>query len=159
MIKIRHIGDHIYEATNNKEVIIINPKKYNPIEYFVTGLANCSAYDIVEMAKKKGYELNNFVMEIEYKRKDTFPKIFTEFHFIYRLDSNADNITAKRWVLSSLETYSSTVNTVRNTSKIYYSIYLNNEVIAFKESIISGECATHNQEIEEDDGFCGCCGV
>jgi len=159
MIKIRHIGDHIYEATNNKEVIIINPKKYNPIEYFVTGLANCSAYDIVEMAKKKGYELNNFVMEIEYKRKDTFPKIFTEFHFIYRLDSNADNITAKRWVLSSLETYSSTVNTVRNTSKIYYSIYLNNEVIAFKESIISGESTTDNQEIEEDDGFCGCCGV
>lgn len=159
MIKIRHIGDHIYEATNNKEVIIINPKKYNPIEYFVTGLANCSAYDIVEMAKKKGYELNNFVMEIEYKRKDTFPKIFTEFHFIYRLDSNADNITAKRWVLSSLETYSSTVNTVRNTSKIYYSIYLNNEVIAFKESIISGESTTNNQEIEEDDGFCGCCGV
>jgi len=95
MIKIRHIGNHIYEATNNKEVIIIDTKKYSPVEYFVTGLANCSAYDIVEMAKQKGYELNNFVMEIEYKRKDTFPKIFTEFHFIYKFDSNADNITAK----------------------------------------------------------------
>lgn len=159
MIKIRHIGNHIYEATNNKEVIIIDTKKYSPVEYFVTGLANCSAYDIVEMAKQKGYELNNFVMEIEYKRKDTFPKVFTEFHFIYKFDSNADNITAKRWVLSSLETYSSTVNTVRNTSKIYYSIYLNNEVIAFKESIISGDGANNYKEIEEDDGFCGCCGV
>jgi len=156
MIKIRHIGDHIYEATNNKEVIIINPKKYSPVEYFVTGLANCSAYDIVEMAK--GYELNNFVMEIEYKRKDTFPKIFTEFHFIYKFESNADSITAKRWVLSSLETYSSTINTIRNTSKIYYSIYLNDEIVAFKESIISGDGNTYN-EVEEDDGFCGCCGV
>ena len=159
MIKIRHIGGHIYEARNNKETIIVDIKKYTPVEYFVTGLANCSAYDIVELAKQKGYELNNFIMEIEYKRKNTFPKIFTKFHFIYKFDSNADNITAKRWVLSSLETYSSTINTVRNTSKIYYSIYLNNEIIAFKESITSGDGNTYNQEVEKDDRFCGCCGL
>jgi len=107
------------------------------------------------MAKNKGYELSNFELDIEYKRKDTFPRIFTEFHFIYKFNSNADAMTARRWVLSSLETYCSTINTIRNTSKIYYSIYNNGETIAFKESIISGE-VTHTHEFDDDDDGFGC---
>ncbi len=157
MIKIKHLGNHLYEATNGKDVIVINPEKYSPVELFITGLGNCSAFDVVELAKRKGYELKNFTLEIETKRKDTFPKIFTEFHLIYRFETEADAMTARRWVLSSLETYCSTVNTVRNTSKIYYSIYNKDEVIAFKESIISGEVEhTHNFEDDDDSGF-GCC--
>ena len=155
MIKIRHLSNHIYEATNGKEIIIIDPKKYTPIELFITGLGNCSAYDIVEMAANKGCELSNFELDIEYKRKETHPRIFTEFHFIYKFDSNADTITARRWVLSSLETYCSTINTIRNTSKIYYSIILNSETIAHKEHIISG-AATHTHEFEDDDDGFGC---
>ncbi len=155
MIKIRHLNNHLYEATNGKDVIIIDPKKYTPIDYFITGLGNCSAYDIVEIAKNKGYELKNFTLEIEYKRKETYPRIFTEFHFIYKLESNADAMTARRWVLSSLETYCSTINTIRNTSKIYYSIYNNGETIAFKESIISGN-DNHSHDFEEDDDGFGC---
>ena len=154
MIKIRHLNDHLYEATNGKDIIIVDPKKYTPIDFFITGLANCSAYDVVEMAKSKGYELKNFTLEVEFKRKDTFPKIFTEFHFIYKFDSNADAMTARRWVLSSLETYCSTINTIRNTSKIYYTIINNNETIAFKESIISGE-TSNEHDFFDDDGF-GC---
>jgi len=155
MIKIRHLNDHLYEATNGKDIIIVDPKKYTPIDFFITGLGNCSAYDVVEMAKNKGYELHNFSLEIEYKRKDTFPKIFTEFHFIYKFESNADAMTARRWVLSSLETYCSTINTIRNTSKIYYTIINNNETIAFKESIISGE-ANHTHDFDDDDDGFGC---
>jgi putative redox protein len=155
MIKIRHINDHIYEAANGKDIIIIDPKKYTPVDMFVTGLANCSAYDVVELSKNKGYELENFILEVEYKRKDTYPKIFTEFHFIYSFNSKADNMTARRWVLSSLETYCSTINTVRNTSKIYYTIKHNGETIAFKENILSGNTHNQNEEFEEDDAF-GC---
>ncbi|GAB6073673.1 OsmC family protein [Nautilia lithotrophica] len=155
MIKIRHLNDHLYEASNGKDIIIIDPKKYTPIDFFITGLGNCSAYDVVEMAKNKGYELSNFELDIEYKRKDTYPRIFTEFHFIYKFNSNADTMTARRWILSSLETYCSTINTIRNTSKIYYSIILNNDTIAYKESIISGE-ATHTHEFDDDDDGFGC---
>ncbi|WP_457560587.1 OsmC family protein [Caminibacter sp.] len=154
MIKIRHIDNHIYEATNGKEVIIIDPKKYSPVEYFITGMGNCSAYDVVELAKNKGNTVSNFEMEIEYKRKDTFPKIFTEFHLIYKFDTDADKITAKRWVLSSLETYCSTINTVRKTSKIFYTIIVNGETVAYKEMIISGD-STHEHFEDDDDGF-GC---
>jgi len=160
MIKIRHIDDTKYEATNEKEVLIIDTKKYSPVELFITGMGNCSLFDVVEMAKNRDFEIKNAQMEIEFKRRDTFPKIFTEFHFIYKFDSNADDVTAKRWVLSSLETYCSTINTVRATSKIFYTIIHNNETIAYKESIISGNGGELGLESfhDDDDGFgCACC--
>jgi putative redox protein len=154
MIKIRHIDNHIYEATNGKDIIVIDPKKYTPIDFFITGLANCSAYDVVELAKNKGFEIKNFTLEVEYKRRDTYPKIFTEFHFIYKFDSSADDMSAKRWVLSSLETYCSTINTIRNTSKIFYTIIHNGETIAFKEYIISGDTNHQHDDFEDDDFSC-----
>ncbi len=157
MITIKHIDETKYEATNTKEILVIDTKKYSPTELFITGMGNCSLFDIVEMGKK--HNIKNAKMNIEFKRKETFPKIFTEFHFIYEFESEADNITAKRWVLSSLETYCSTINTVRATSKIYYTIKHNNETIAYKESIISGNGKMELESFDDDlDGFgCACC--
>ena len=152
MISIRHIGEKKYEATNKKEILVIDCEKYSPVEMFITGLGNCSLYDVVEMGKK--HNIRNVKMNIEYKRRDIFPKIFTEFHFIYMYESDADNLTAKRWVLSSLETYCSTINTVRNTSKIYYTIIHNGDTIAFKEMIISGSKDISQDDFEEDDFAC-----
>ena len=157
MITIKHIDETKYEATNTKEILVIDTKKYSPTELFITGMGNCSLFDIVEMGKK--HNIKNAKMNIEFKRKETFPKIFTEFHFIYEFESEADNITAKRWVLSSLETYCSTINTIRATSKIYYTIKHNNETIAYKESIISGNGKMELESFDDDlDGFgCACC--
>ncbi len=149
MIKIRHLGEKKYEATNLKEILIIDTEKYSPVEMFITGLGNCSLYDVVEMGKK--HNIKNVKMNIEYKRRETFPKIFSEFHFVYLFDSDADNLTAKRWVLSSLETYCSTINTIRNTSKIYYTIIHNGDTAAYKEMILSGQ--SDNSEGFEDDDF------
>ena len=47
MIKIRHLNDHLYEATNGKDIIIVDPKKYTPIDLFITGHGNSSEYDVV----------------------------------------------------------------------------------------------------------------
>ncbi len=150
MISIKHIDNKKYEATNGKEILIIDTNKYSPVEYFITGMGNCSLYDVVEMGKK--YNIKNAKMDIEFKRKETFPKIFTEFHFIYQFESDADNVTAKRWVLSSLETYCSTINTVRAASKIYYTIIHNNDTIAYKEMILSGEINKIEENFEDDFG-------
>jgi len=150
MINIKHIDGKKYEASNGKEILIIDTEKYSPVEFFITGLGNCSLYDVVEMGKK--HNIRKVQMNVEYKRRETFPKIFTEFHFVYIFESDADNLTAKRWVLSSLETYCSTINTVRNTSKIFYTIIHNGDTIAYKEMIISGE-KNNTYDDFEDDGF------
>ena len=157
MITIRHIDETKYEATNGKEILVIDTKKYSPTEIFLTGMGNCSLFDVVEMGKK--HNIKDAKINIEFKRKETFPKIFTEFHFIYEFKSDADSVTAKRWVLSSLETYCSTINSVRATSKIYYTIKHNSETIAYKESIISGNNKMELESFDDDlDGLgCACC--
>ncbi len=158
MIKIRHIDGNKFEATNEKEILVIDTEKYSPVELFITGMGNCSLVDVIALANNQKYEISNTNMEIEFKRRDTFPKIFTEFHFIYKFNSNADDVVAKRWVLSSLETYCSTINTVRNTSKIYYTIIHNDNTIAYKESIISGDGGKLPEFDDDDHGFgCACC--
>ena len=159
MIKIRHIEGTKFEATNEKEIIIVDTTKYSPVEFFITGLANCTLYDVVDLAKRNNTPTKEAIIEVEFKRKETLPKIFTEFHFIYKISSSADNLTAKKWVLSSLETYCSTINTIRNTSKIYYTIIHNNETIAYKETILSGGDEFKFEELEDDGVGCSCCHV
>ena len=97
MIEIKHIKNHKFEATNNKETLTIDTDKYSPVEMFITGMGNCSLFDVVEMAKNKGFEISDAKMQIEYKRKDTFPKIFTEFHFIYKFKNN-NYLLRARWL-------------------------------------------------------------
>ena len=152
MVEIRHLEEKKYEASNGKEILIIDAEKYSPVDLFITGLGNCSLYDVVEMGKK--HNIRNVTMNIEFKRRETFPKIFTEFHFIYLFESDTDNLTAKRWVLSSLETYCSTINTVRNTSRIYYTVIHNGDTIAYKEMILSGQVETSDDEFEDEDFGC-----
>jgi putative redox protein len=160
MIKVRYIEGTKYELTNGKEILVNDASKYSPVELFLSAMANCSLVDIVELSIHQGFEVSNASIELEFKRRETHPKIFEELHFIYRFSSNADDVKAKRWVLSSLETYCSTINNVRNTSKIYYTIYHNGNAIAFKETIISGNAGESKLESFDDDleGFgCACC--
>jgi putative redox protein len=160
VIKIDYLENGTFQGSNGRSVIKIDPQTYSPVELFITGMGSCSAVDVVELAKKQGVELRNFSLEIEFDRRETFPKIFTSFHLIYKFDSSAEDIQAKRWVLSSLETYCSTINTLRATSKIYYTIHHNGEVIAYKESIISGTGGKMELENFDDDleGLgCACC--
>ncbi len=45
---------------------------------------------------------------------------------------------ASRWVMASLETYCSTINTIRDTTEISYSVVHNGDVICENEKMISG---------------------
>ena len=159
MIKVDYLGNGIFQGHNGKKGIKIDPSHYSPVELFITGMATCSAVDITELAKGQGGNLKGLSMEVEYKRRDTYPKIFTEFHFIYKIEAEVEEIKAKRWVLSSLETYCSTINTVRATSKIYYSIYLNGNPIAYRETILSGGGEAKLESFDDDlEGLgCACC--
>ena len=47
-------------------------------------------------------------------------------------------MTAGRWVMASLETYCSTINTIRDTTAITYSITHNGKLIRENEQMISG---------------------
>ena len=162
-IKTKHLGDLKFEIDNSKHTIVINPKEeISPVEVFAGAMISCSGVDVVHLGIKQGFEVTKCEIEADIKRKESYPQIFEEVVLSYDIESNADDIKAKRWVLSSLETYCSAINTIRATAKIYYTIKHNGEVIAYKETILSGGGATNSHKLDSfDDDLegmgCACC--
>ena len=150
-VKITHIGDKSFDAEAANGSFVIKPAEVSPLEYFALGLISCSGVDIVSMAEKNGVELKSFSMSGDYVRNEDFPKKFNSAHFVYDIACDADETMVKRWVMASIETYCSTMNTVRNCVDMSYSVLLNGATIADKVVIAK----VGSEYLTEDIG--GCC--
>jgi len=137
-ITVSHLDAMRFEAKTDKSSFIIDCPQISPIEYFLSGIIGCSATDIVMLPKQQGFEVTNLQVEGEVVRNESAPKKFNMLHLEYRFDSNADDVLAARWVMASLETYCSTINTIRDSTAITYTIVHNGNVIRENESMISG---------------------
>ncbi|HIC10575.1 MAG TPA: OsmC family peroxiredoxin [Campylobacterales bacterium] len=138
----------VFEAKTSKSSFEIRPSTISPVEYFASGMVACSATDMVMLPKQQGYSISHLNIEADIVRNETHPKKFNEIHLIYSFNSDADDLIARRWVLSTIETYCSTLNTVRGVSKISFSIVHNGKVIADRDEVVSGE----NNTILESNG-------
>lgn len=129
----------VLEAKTSKSSFIIQPKVISPVEFFLGGAISCTVTDMVLLPKNQGYEISNIEIIGDVVRNETPPKKFNEIHLTYKFDSNADDLIARRWVLATMETYCSTINTLRGVSEITFSIIHNSNLIAEKDGIVSGE--------------------
>lgn len=137
-ITVSHKEEMKFEAKTAKSSFIIDCPTISPIEYFLSGIITCSATDVILLPKNQGKNVTNLVVDGEVVRNETPPCKFNNLHLTYSFDSDADDITAARWVMASLETYCSTINTIRDTTKITYSITHNGVLIKENEALISG---------------------
>jgi putative redox protein len=150
-VKITHTEGKSFKAEAANGSFVINPSEVSPLEYFALGLISCSGVDIVSMAEKNGVILKSFSMSADYIRNEDFPKKFNSAHFVYNIACDADETMVKRWVMASIETYCSTMNTVRNCVDMSYSIALNDVKISDKIAITK----IGSEYMTEDIG--GCC--
>jgi len=137
-ITVSHKDAMRFEAKTQKSSFMIDCPQISPIEYFLSGIIACTATDIVMLPKQQGYEVRNLEVDGEVVRNETAPKKFNSLHLEYRFDSNADDTLAARWVMASLETYCSTINTIRDVTAITYTIIYNGNTIRENETMISG---------------------
>lgn len=137
-IVVSHQDAMRFEAKTEKSSFIIDCPQISPIEYFLSGLIGCTATDIVMLPQKTGNTVKNLSVSGEVVRNETPPRKFNTLHLEYSFDSDADDVTAARWVMASVETYCSTVNTIRDTTAITYTIIHNGTVIRQNEAMISG---------------------
>jgi putative redox protein len=137
-VSIKNTEDINFVATTANSTFDVIPKVTSPVEIFAVGMISCSGTDIVSLPKAQGKSVSNLEIEADITRAETNPKIFEHIHLTYSFDSDADDVMAKRWVQSSLETYCSTINMVRNASRFTYSVVHNGEKIVGKSEIISG---------------------
>ena len=137
-ITVSHQDAMRFVAKTEKSSFIIDCPQISPIEYFLSGIITCSATDMIMLPKQQGYEVTNLQVDGEVVRNEDVPKKFNALHLEYRFDSNADDTLAARWVMASLETYCSTINTIRDTTAITYTIKHNGNTIRENEKMISG---------------------
>lgn len=138
-VTVSHLDAMKFEAkTDKNESFIIDCPVISPIEYFLSGLITCSASDMIAIPKNSGHEVRNLVVDGDVIRNEDFPRKFNFLHLDYRFESDVDDTTAARWVMASIETYCSTINTVRDSVEITYSVTHNGKVLKDKEKIISG---------------------
>jgi putative redox protein len=137
-VTISHQEDMKFEAKTSKSSFVIDCPVISPVEYFLSGLITCSATDIVLLSKKQGNPASSLVVDGEVVRADSHPCKFNTLHLVYSFNSDADDTTAARWVMASVETYCSTINTIRDTTQISYTIIHNGKTIRQNEQMISG---------------------
>lgn len=141
-IVVSHQDAMRFEAKTEKGSFIIDCPQISPIEYFLSGLIGCTATDIVMLPQKSGNTVKNLSVSGEVVRNETPPRKFNTLHLEYSFDSDADDTIAARWVMASVETYCSTINTIRDTTKITYTIIHNGSTIRENEEMISGSGST-----------------
>ncbi len=152
-VSLEYLGEKKFKANTTKSSYILDCKEITPVEYFATGIIGCTGIDLVVMAEKDGYAVSNYKVSAEIERQMEVPMKFASLHIIYDFEGSFDPVKSKRYILASLESYCTTVNSIRDSVKISYTIIYNGDKIADKESIISGGGGS----IELDDGFGGAC--
>lgn len=104
------------------------------------------------MAQKDGFEVTNYSVKAQIERSESVPMKFTSMHIIYDFEGAFDATKAKRYIGASLESYCTTVNSIRDSVKVTYTIIQNGEMILENEGLISLGA------IVSEDGFGGACG-
>ena len=140
-VVVTHKEGMKFEAKTEKSSVIIDCPQISPIEYFLSGIISCSATDMIMLPKNQNNTVTNLSIEGDVVRNEEYPRKFNTLHLTYTFDSDADDTTAARFVMASLETYCSTINTIRDSVKISYTIIHNGKMIRENEFMISGNAA------------------
>lgn len=150
-VSVEYLGDKKFKANTIKSSYVLDCKEITPVEYFATGIIGCTGIDLVMMAEKEGYKVKNYSVKAEIERTESVPMKFTSMHIVYDFEGDFDAQKAKRYIGASLESYCTTVNSIRDSVKITYTIVHNGETIVEKEGLIS------MGSITSEDGFGGAC--
>ncbi len=149
-VSVEYRGDKTFKANTLKSSFILDCKEITPVEYFATGIIGCTGIDLVMMAEKDGFEVRNYTVKAEIERTTSVPMKFASMHIIYDFEGDFDASKAKRYIGASLESYCTTVNSIRDSVQVRYTVIQNGEVIVENEPLMSMKAL-------QEDGFGGAC--
>ena len=100
-----------------------------PMEMVLLGLGGCTAFDVVDILKKKREQVTGCVVEIEAERAEEPPKIFTKIHVRYIVSGKSiKDESVKRAVELSAEKYCSVSIMLGKTATMTHDYQIINEV-------------------------------
>ena len=78
-----------------------------PMELVLTALGSCSSLDLIQILKKQRQEIKDFSVEVDGKRKDGIPAVFTKIHMNFKLSGNIDQAKAEKAAELAVKKYCS----------------------------------------------------
>lgn len=129
--------DYLFKVTNNNghKVLLDNKSKIegkvegvSPMELLLMALAGCSSIDIIAILNKQKINPTDLKMDVEGKRiGGVVPSLFHKILVDVRLEGDIPPEKAKRAVSLSFDKYCSVAKTLKFSTPIKYSIFLNGE--------------------------------
>lgn len=96
-----------------------------PMELVLIGMGGCTAYDVVHILRKSRQEITDCVAEIEAKRAETDPKVFTNIHIHFIVTGkNLDEKKVQHAIELSATKYCSASIMIGKTAKITHDFEL-----------------------------------
>ncbi|HWQ94240.1 MAG TPA: OsmC family protein [Gammaproteobacteria bacterium] len=90
-----------------------------PMEMVLLGLGGCTAFDVVDILRKKREDISDCVVDITAERAETVPKIFTKIHLHYIVSGkDVKEESVKRAVELSAEKYCSVSMMLNKTAEL-----------------------------------------
>ena len=127
--------DYLFEVTNDNghKVLLDNKfkdegrvKGISPMELLLAALAGCSGIDIVEILKKQKINPTDIKIDVEGERtSNKIPSLFHKIKVNIRLKGDIPPEKAIRAVSLSFEKYCSVAKTLKYSSTIQYTIFIN----------------------------------
>lgn len=112
---LKYTSRYNFEATNDSGFTAIHSSKdiegveqtgHTPMDLLLQSVAACSGIDVATILEKKRKTIDSLEIEIEGKRREEHPRIFTEAHLHYRLKSpNAQEKDLQRSIELSQDKY------------------------------------------------------
>lgn len=78
-----------------------------PMELVLMALGSCSALDLVSILKKQRQQIDDIQIDVEGKRRDTIPNIFTGIHIMFYLKGDIDPAKAEKAAELAVKKYCS----------------------------------------------------
>ncbi len=117
----RFVGD---ASSGHAVVIDVSEKKTgsSPTELVLIGLCGCTAYDVVNILRKKREPFTSLQVSAKAERASRPPTVFTEIKILYRVGGKLSHKSVEEAVRLSEEKYCSVAAMLKKTAKITYAI-------------------------------------
>ena len=94
----------------------------SPMELVLIGLCGCTAYDVVNILKKKREPLTSLEVHARAERASSPPSVYTDIRLIYRVGGKVSRKAVEDAVRLSEEKYCSVAAMLSKTAKFSFSI-------------------------------------
>ena len=118
-------GDLNFKGTNERGQSVQlsgNKEAVSPMESVLMAAASCSAIDVEMILKKMRQDVKSIHVEVEGKRADAVPAVFTHIHMHYIVNGDVKEDKALKAVTMSMEEYCSVSIMLSKAVEITYTV-------------------------------------